>query len=113
MPSIFKDIIDKKIKAEIIYENDDILCFKDVNPVAAIHILIIPKKEIPTINDISSNDKELLGEMFITAQKIAKKLNINKNGYRVVFNCNEDGGQTVFHLHMHLLAGRLFSWPPG
>ena len=113
MSTIFKKIIDKEINADIVYENDKVLAFKDINPVSPVHILIIPKKEIPTINDISSNDKELLGEMFITAQKIAKKLNINKNGYRVVFNCNEDGGQTVFHLHMHLLAGRLFSWPPG
>ena len=113
MSTIFKKIIDKEINADIVYENDKVLAFKDINPVSPVHILIIPKKEIPTINDMSSNDKELLGEMFITAQKIAKKLNINKNGYRVVFNCNEDGGQTVFHLHMHLLAGRLFSWPPG
>ena len=113
MSTIFKKIIDKEINADIVYENDKVLAFKDINPVSPIHILIIPKKEIPTINDISSNDKELLGEMFITAQKIAKKLNINKNGYRVGFNCNEDGGQTVFHLHMHLLGGRSFSWPPG
>ena len=113
MSTIFKKIIDKEINADIVYENDKVLAFKDINPVSPVHILIIPKKEIPTINDISSNDKELLGEMFIVAQKIAKKLNINKSGYRVVFNCNEDGGQTVFHLHMHLLAGRSFSWPPG
>ena len=113
MSTIFKKIIDKKINADIVYENDKVLAFKDVNPISPIHILIIPKKEIPTVNDISSKDKELLGELFITAKKIAKKLNINKNGYRVVFNCNEDGGQTVFHLHMHLLGGRAFSWPPG
>ena len=113
MSTIFKKIIDKKINAEIVYENNKVLAFKDVNPISPIHILIIPKKEIPTVNDISSDDKELLGELFITAKKIAKKLNINKNGYRVVFNCNEDGGQTVFHLHMHLLGGRAFSWPPG
>ena len=113
MSTIFKKIIDKKIAADIVYENDNILAFKDVNPISPIHILIIPKKEIPTLNDITVNDKELLGEMFITAQKIAKKLNINKNGYRVVFNCNEHGGQTVYHIHMHLLGGRSFSWPPG
>ncbi len=113
MSTIFKKIIDKKINSDIVYENDKVLAFKDVNPVAPIHILIIPKKEIQTINDISFDDKELLGEMFIVAQKIAKKINVNKNGYRLVFNCNEDGGQTVFHLHMHLLAGRSFSWPPG
>ena len=113
MSTIFKKIIDKEIDADIVYEDEKILAFKDLTPVSPIHILVIPKKEIPTINDISFNDKELLGEMFIVAQKIAKKLNINKSGYRVVFNCNEDGGQTVFHLHMHLLAGRSFSWPPG
>jgi len=113
MPTIFKKIIDKEIDADIVYENDTILAFKDLNPVSPIHILIIPKKEIPTINDISSDDKEVLGEMLISAKEIAKKLNINKNGYRLVFNCNEDAGQTVFHIHMHLLGGRSFSWPPG
>ena len=113
MSTIFKKIINKEVDADIVYEDEKILAFKDVNPISPIHILVIPKKEIPTINDISFNDKELLGEMFIVAQKIAKKLNINKSGYRVVFNCNEDGGQTVFHLHMHLLGGRSFSWPPG
>ena len=113
MSTIFKKIIDKEINADIVYENDNILAFKDVNPVTPIHILIIPKKEIPTINDISENEKSLIGEMFIIAGEIAKKLKINKSGYRVVFNCNEDGGQTVFHLHMHLLGGRSLSWPPG
>tara|TARA_B100000029_G_scaffold266975_1_gene262803 strand:+ start:255 stop:596 length:342 start_codon:yes stop_codon:yes gene_type:complete len=113
MSTIFKKIIDKEINADIVYEDKNILAFKDVNPVSPIHILIIPKKEIPTINNISSDDKEILGEMLIVAKKIAEKLNVNKNGYRLVFNCNEDGGQTVFHIHMHLLAGRSFSWPPG
>ena len=113
MSTIFKKIINKEVNAEIIYESDKVLAFKDVNPISPIHILIIPKKEIPTINDISSEDKELLGELFITAKKIAKKINIDKDGYRIVFNCNEDAGQTVFHLHMHLLGGRAFSWPPG
>ena len=113
MSTVFKKIIDKEINADIVYENDNILAFKDANPISPIHILIIPKKEIPTLNDIAVSDKELLGEMFIIAQKIAKKLNINKKGYRVVFNCNEDGGQTVYHIHMHLLGGRSFSWPPG
>ena len=113
MSTIFKKIIDKEINADIIYENDNILAFRDMNPVSPIHILIIPKKEIPTINDISEDDKLLIGEMFIVAQNIAGKLKINKSGYRVVFNCNKDGGQTVFHLHMHLLGGRSLSWPPG
>ena len=113
MTTIFTDIINKKIKSEIVYENDDVLCFKDINPVADIHLLIIPKKCIPTTNDINNNDKELVGEMFIAAKNSAKKLKIDKDGYRLVVNCNEDGGQTVFQLHMHLLAGRKFSWPPG
>ena len=113
MSTIFNKIINKEINADIIYENDHVLCFKDIAAQAPIHLLIIPKKEIPTINDIEKSDKELIGEMFIVAKKIAKKLKINKKGYRLVFNCNEDGGQTVFHLHMHLLAGRKLIWPPG
>ena len=113
MSTVFKKIIDKQINADIVYENDTVLAFKDLNPVAPVHILIIPKKEIPTINEISIEDKELLGEMFIVAKEIAEKLNIKNNGYRLVFNCNEDAGQTVFHIHMHLLAGRKLSWPPG
>ena len=113
MSTIFKKIIDKEIPSDIIYENDKILCFKDINSVAPIHILIIPKKEISTVNDISDSDKNLIGEMFIGAKHIAKKLNICDDGYRLVVNCNKDGGQTVFHLHMHLLAGKKFKWPPG
>ena len=90
-----------------------VLCFKDVNPVAPHHALIIPKKEIPTINDVSEDDKILLGEMVLAAKTVAKILKINESGYRLVFNCNEDAGQTVFHIHMHLLGGRKFKWPPG
>ena len=113
MSTIFKKIIDKEIESDIIYENDKIICFKDISKQAPIHLLIIPKKEIRTINDIEDCDKSLIGEMFIAAKKIAKKLKIDKRGYRLVFNCNDDGGQTVFHIHMHLLAGRKFTWPPG
>ena len=113
MDTIFNKIINREISADIIYENDKILCFKDIAAQAPIHLLIIPKKEIATINDIENSDKDLIGEMFIAAKEIAKKLNIEKKGYRLVFNCNEDGGQTVFHLHMHLLAGRKLTWPPG
>ena len=113
MSTIFKKIINKEIKADIVYEDKDILCFKDVNAVSPIHLLIIPKKEISTVNDIKKEDKVLIGEMFIVAQKVAKTLNIDEKGYRLIVNCNEDAGQTVFHLHMHLLAGRKFIWPPG
>ena len=113
MSTIFKKIIDKEIDSEIIYENNNLICFKDISKQAPIHLLIIPKKEIKTINDIEDCDKELIGDMFIAAKKIAKKLKIDKKGYRLVFNCNDDGGQTVFHIHMHLLAGRKLTWPPG
>ena len=112
MTTIFKKIIDKKIEADIIFENDIIIAFKDIQPVAPVHILIIPKKEIKTINDISDIDKSLIGELFIVAKQIAKDLNIHDNGYRIVFNCNEDGGQSVYHLHLHLIGGKQLGWPP-
>ena len=113
MENIFNKIINKEIEADIVFENEKVIAFKDINPVAPIHVLIIPKKNIKTINDIQSNDKELMGELFLVAKKIAKDYNIDKNGYRLIFNCNDDAGQTVFHIHMHLLAGRKLSWPPG
>jgi len=113
MSTIFSKIINKEMDADIIYEDSKSLAFKDINPVSSTHILIIPKKEIPTINDIQDCDKELIGHLFVVAKKIAKKLNIDKNGYRIVFNCNNDAGQTVFHIHMHLIGGRKLSWPPG
>ena len=113
MENIFNKIINKEIEADIVFENEKVIAFKDINPVAPIHVLIIPKKNIKTINDIQSNDKELIGELFLVAKKVAKDYNIDKNGYRLIFNCNDDAGQTVFHIHMHLLAGRKLSWPPG
>ena len=113
MSTIFKKIIDKKIPADILYENDHVLCFKDINSVAPIHYLIIPKKEITTLNDTKESDKALLGELFFSVKHIAKILNIDKSGYRLVINCNDDGGQTVFHLHMHIIGGKQLSWPPG
>ena len=113
MENIFNKIINKEIKADIVLENDKVIAFKDINPAAPIHLLIIPKKNIKTINDIEENDKELIGELFLAAKKIAKDYNIDKNGYRLIFNCNDDAGQTVFHIHMHLLAGKKLSWPPG
>lgn len=113
MGSIFTKIINKEIPADIVYEDHDLIAFNDINPQAPVHILIIPKKEIKTINDIDNNDKEIIGKIFLVAKKIAKKLNIDKTGYRTVFNCNEHGGQTVYHIHLHLLGGRQLAWPPG
>ena len=113
MKTIFTKIINKEINASVLHEDKTCIAFKDINPIAPTHILIIPKKEIPTLNDVSDDDKNTIGHLFIVAKLIAKKLNVSKSGYRIVFNCNEDGGQTVFHIHMHLLAGRKFNWPPG
>lgn len=113
MSTIFGKIVRKEIPADIVYEDEDVLAFSDLAPQAPIHVLIIPKKEIATINHIEADDAELMGKLFLAAQKIAKKLGVADNGYRLVFNCNEDGGQTVYHIHMHFLAGRALSWPPG
>ena len=113
MSTIFGKIVRKEIPADIVYEDEDVLAFNDLAPQAPIHVLIIPKKEIATINHIEAEDAELMGKLFLAAQKIAKKLGVADNGYRLVFNCNEDGGQTVYHIHMHFLAGRALSWPPG
>lgn len=113
MSSLFTKIINREIPAEIVYEDNEIIAFNDINPQAPIHVLIVPKKEIKTLNDLEIDDKEIIGKMFLTAKKLAVKLNIDKTGYRTVFNCNEHGGQTVFHIHLHLLGGRQLIWPPG
>lgn len=111
--TIFDKIINKEIPAEIVYEDSELLAFKDINPQAPIHILIIPKKQIPTVNDITTDDSELIGKLIFRAKLIAKELQIADDGYRLVFNCNKDGGQEVYHLHLHLLGGRSMHWPPG
>jgi histidine triad (HIT) family protein len=112
--TIFKKIIDKEIPAKIVYEDEHCLAFYDVTPQAPKHILLIPKKEIRSMNDIDvSLDKELLGHLMIKAHEIAKNENIGEKGYRIVINTNADGGQSVFHLHLHILGGRSMSWPPG
>ena len=113
MSTIFSKIINKEIPAEIVYENDELLAFNDINPQAPVHILIIPKKEIKTLNDIKSEDQEIMGKMMFLAKGLAKENNIDKSGYRTIFNCNDDGGQTVFHIHLHLIGGRSLNWPPG
>jgi len=113
MSTIFTKIINKEIPADIVYEDDDFLAFNDINPQAPIHILIIPKKEIKTVNDIDSCDAIIVGNLFLIAKKIAKQMNIDKDGYRLVMNCNDYGGQSVYHIHLHLIGGRRLSWPPG
>jgi histidine triad (HIT) family protein len=112
--TIFSKIINKEIPADIIFESDNVLAFKDIKPQAPVHILIIPKIEIPKVTDIKGKEHAtLLGEMFDAANKLAKDLGIDKNGFRLVFNCGNDGGQEVYHIHMHLLGGRHMHWPPG
>lgn len=111
--TIFTKIINREIPAQIVFENEEIIAINDINPQAPIHILIIPKKVIPTINDLNLEDAELVGKMFLVAKQIAKEKGVDKDGYRLVFNVNEGAGQTVFHIHLHLMAGRKFSWPAG
>ena len=110
--NVFQKILDKQISAKIAYEDDRCLAFHDVNPQAPVHVLIIPRKVIPTHADISDSDRELLGHLHLVAQKLAKQLNLDA-GYRLVLNCREQAGQTVPHLHLHLLGGRAMHWPPG
>lgn len=106
MSTVFSKIIAKAIPADIVYEDELVLAFRDIAPQAPAHILIIPKKEIATVNDITAADEAALGRMFLAAAKIAKDEGIAADGYRLIVNCNEHGGQEVFHLHMHLLGGR-------
>jgi histidine triad (HIT) family protein len=110
--NIFLKIIEGKIPAQIVYEGEHCLAFRDVNPQAPTHVLIIPRKVIRTHDDITEADVELLGRMHLAAAKVAKQLGL-QDGYRLVLNCRESAGQTVPHLHMHLLGGREFGWPPG
>lgn len=110
---LFLKIIDREIPADIVYEDDEVLAFRDINPQAPLHVLIIPKNHIRTINDIQPHDAELVGKLFLVAQEIARSEGVDESGYRVVMNCNAGAGQTVFHIHLHLLGGRPFTWPPG
>jgi histidine triad (HIT) family protein len=110
--TLFTKIINREIPATIVYEDDLCLAFKDISPQAPTHLLIIPKKPIATINDIELEDREVVGHLYYVAAKIAKEQGFAEDGYRVVMNCNNDGGQTVYHIHAHLLAGKAMGWPP-
>ena len=111
MPTVFTKIINKEIPAEIVYEDDKCLAFKDINPQAPVHILLIPKKEISSLACLKEEDKDLMGYLMLKVVSIAKEQNLK--GYRVVINTNEEGGQTVYHIHIHILGGRHMTWPPG
>ncbi|MAI37849.1 MULTISPECIES: histidine triad nucleotide-binding protein [Alteromonas] len=110
--TIFTKIINKEIPADILYEDDMALAFKDINPQAPVHFLVIPKKAIATINDITADDREVVGHLSVVAAKVASDLGVAEQGFRTVMNCNEFGGQTVYHIHLHVLAGKPLGWPP-
>jgi len=109
---LFCKIIAGEIPSQVVYEDDRVFAFKDIAPVAPVHVLLIPKKHISSLEDLSPEDAEIMGHIVVTAAKLAKELGLQK-GYRVVSNCKEEGGQTVYHVHFHLIGGRKMQWPPG
>ena len=111
--TIFGKIAAGEMAADIVYEDDDVVAFRDIGPQAPTHVLVIPRKPIPTLNDLQEEDAALVGKMFLAAKKVAEQEGIASAGYRTVINCNAAAGQTVFHLHLHLLGGRPMQWPPG
>jgi len=111
--TLFEKIVAREIPATIVYEDDDVIAFKDIDPKAPTHIVIATKRPIETLNDLGDTDAELMGKMILAAKKIAAFEKIDERGYRIVFNCNKDGGQSVYHIHCHLLGGRKMNWPPG
>lgn len=110
--TVFKRIIDREIPAKIVYEDEQCLAFEDIRPAAPVHIVVIPKREIASVDDVSAADAEVVGHLFVAIKAIAAKMGLS-NGYRVITNCGPDAGQAVMHLHFHLLAGRKLAWPPG
>jgi histidine triad (HIT) family protein len=110
--TIFKKIIDREIPADIVYEDDLCIAFRDINPHAPTHLIVIPKQEIPTLNHVTERDEGVIGHLFVAMGKIAQEMGLD-GGYRVVANCGSDAGQEVMHVHFHMLAGRKFGWPPG
>ena len=113
MKTLFQKIADRELPADIVYEDDLCLCFRDISPQAPIHLLLVPKKHIPRIAAAETSDQDLLGHMMLQIQVIAKQEGFAESGFRTVINNGSDGGETVPHLHIHLLAGRSLSWPPG
>jgi len=113
MSCLFCRIIAREIPASIVYEDDRILAFNDINPQAPTHVLVVPKRHIETLNDLTPEDDALVGEVVRRAAAIAKERGLSAGGFRTVFNTNRDAGQTVFHIHLHLLGGRSLEWPPG
>ncbi|MBI3561688.1 MAG: histidine triad nucleotide-binding protein [Gammaproteobacteria bacterium] len=110
---LFCKIVKGQIKSDIVYQDDDVIAFRDINPQAPHHILCIPRQHIATVNEFTPTQAPLIGKLVLTASNIAKQLQVDQDGYRIVMNCNRMAGQTVFHVHLHLLAGRPMHWPPG
>ena len=110
--TIFSRIINREIPADIVHEDDQCLAFRDINPQAPVHILIIPRKVIPTVNDLTEEDEQIVGHLYTVAARIAKEEGIAEDGFRTVMNCNEHGGQSVYHIHLHLIGGKALGWPP-
>jgi len=113
MSCLFCRIAAGEIPASIVYQDDRVIAFNDINPQAPMHVLVIPKRHIPTLNDLSTEDDGLMGEIVRRGAAIAGERGYGEGGYRTVLNCNADAGQTVFHIHLHVLAGRSLAWPPG
>ena len=111
--TVFSQIIDKKIPAEILYEDEEVVAFKDINPQAPVHVLIVSRKKIPKLTAIKEDDTLLMGKMVVIAQKIASEQGLEEDGFRLLMNQGKFGGQTIYHLHFHLLGGRRLMWPPG
>lgn len=110
---IFCKIAAREMPVDLLYEDDAVVAFKDIKPQAPVHVLVIPREHVSTVNEINQSNAGLAGRLVSAAGKIAKDLGVDKSGYRIVLNCNKDAGQEVFHVHAHLLGGRKFAWPPG
>ena len=110
---LFCKIVEGGLPADIVYENDSLIAFRDINPKAPTHVLLIPRRHVATMNDLEVGDESLVGDLFITAARIAADEGLADDGYRVVMNCNAAAGQSVFHIHLHLMGGRTMTWPPG
>jgi histidine triad (HIT) family protein len=110
---LFCKMVSGEISPDTVYEDDQVLAFRDLSPQAPLHVLVIPKRHISTMNELAETDEQLVGHLLTTAAKIAAENGYAENGYRTLMNCNADGGQSVFHIHLHLLAGRRMQWPPG
>lgn len=113
MTCLFCNIIDKSISAKILFENEQVLAFEDIKPQAPHHFLVVPKRHIKTIADTLENDEQILGQLVLTAKNLALQTGFSEQGYRLVFNVNPQGGQEIYHIHLHVLGGRQMTWPPG